>query len=428
MKLLSIPAVRWAAIRALLLKERLKTGVALNPLSERYREDPYPKVRELREKDPVHWMELTGAWWLGRYADIIDVLHDPSFSARRDEPAGGLMDAEAIMASEFMAFMQTNLLGIDRPDHTRLRALVNKAFTPRVVEEIRPRVQQITDELLDSAEARSAQNGRQIEVMADLAKPLPVIVIAELLGVPPEDRGRLRRWSYDLARALDPIFELEVLERADRAVVELRQYFRPLLEERRRAPRDDMLTALVQAEEEGETLDEEELYSFCILLLGAGSETTTNLIGNGLLALLRNRDQLERLRDDPSIAERAVEELLRYDSPVAMTSRIATEETEIGGKRVRAGDFLVLSIAGANRDPEQFPDPDRLDIGREENRHLSFSLGNHYCLGAPLARLEGRIALTALIERFPNLRLATARQQWRETVTLRGLSALPVAY
>ncbi len=422
-----LPGVVPVAIQLLLLKERLRTGVAFNPLSAKYRDDPYPKLKQLREQDPVHWMELTGAWQFTRYEDVMSILRDPRFSADREPPETGLIDHELVQQSEFVQMFQENLLGLDPPDHTRLRKLVNRAFTPRVVAELEPRIREISAELLDEAEARAAANGREIEVMKDLAEPLPVIVISEMLGVPAEDRGRFRRWSYDLARALDPLFDREVLDNADRAVRELKEYFRPLVQQRREQPGDDLISALVRAEEEGDRLSEEELYAFCILLLGAGSETTTNLIGNGLLALMRQPDQLDRLRDDPSLHESAIAELLRFDCPVQVTSRVAMEEIEIGGRTIHAGDFLVLSLAGANRDPAQFADPDRLDIGRQENRHVSLSSGSHYCLGAPLARLEGRIAITSLLDRFPQARLATERVQWREMVTLRGLTALPLS-
>ena len=208
---------------------------------------------------------------------------------------------------------------------------------------------------------------------------------------------------------------------------ELKEYFRPLVQQRRETPGDDLISALVRAEEEGDRLSEEELYAFCILLLGAGSETTTNLIGNGLLALMQRPDQLDRLRDDPSLHESAIEEMLRFDAPVQVTSRVAMEDMEVGGQAVRAGDFLVLSLAGANRDPAQFSNPDELDIGRQENRHVSLSSGSHYCLGAPLARLEGLIAITSLLDRFPDARLTRDEVQYREMVTLRGLTALPLS-
>jgi hypothetical protein len=319
------------------------------------------------------------------------------------------------------------LLGLDPPDHTRLRNLVNMAFTPRVIAAMEPRVQAITDQLLDAATERAMHNGRQIDVIKDLAEPLPVTVISELLGVPSEDHAQFRRWSYDLARALDPLFEVQILDNADRAVRELTEYFRPLVEARRRAPGDDLISALVRAEEEGDRLSEDELYAFCVLLLGAGSETTTNLIGNGFLALHQQPEQLRLLRDDPSLADSAIEELLRFDAPVQLTSRVALEDVTIGERAVRAGEFIVLSLAGANRDPAQFADPDRLDVTRAENRHLSFSLGNHYCLGSPLARLEARTAIMSLLERFPATSLLDAEPRWREMVTLRGLTTLPVA-
>jgi cytochrome P450 len=422
-----IPGVVPLVIQLLLLKEWMRSGVSFNPLSKKFRENPYPKLTELREKDPVHWVELIGAWQFTRYEDVMFILRDHRFSADREPPDTGLIDPEVVDASEFQQMFQDNLLGLDPPDHTRLRTLVNKAFTPRVVGELEPRIREITTELLNKAEARATANGRQIDVMNDLAEPLPVIVISEMLGVPGEDRGRFRRWSYDLARALDPLFEQEILDNADRAVRELKEYFRPLVQQRRETPGDDLISALVRAEEEGDRLSEEELYAFCILLLGAGSETTTNLIGNGLLALMQRPDQLDRLRDDPSLHESAIEEMLRFDAPVQVTSRVAMEDMEVGGQAVRAGDFLVLSLAGANRDPAQFSNPDELDIGRQENRHVSLSSGSHYCLGAPLARLEGLIAITSLLDRFPDARLTRDEVQYREMVTLRGLTALPLS-
>ncbi|HJM88332.1 MAG TPA: cytochrome P450 [Dehalococcoidia bacterium] len=427
MNIRRIPGVVPLAIQLLLLKERLKSGVTFNPLSVRYREDPYPKLRELRERDPVHRMELTGTWQVTRYADVAWILRDPRFSADRDPPDTGLIDHDIVEQSAFVKMLSENLLGLDPPDHTRLRNLVNMAFTPRVIAAMEPRVQAITDQLLDAATERAMHNGRQIDVIKDLAEPLPVTVISELLGVPSEDHAQFRRWSYDLARALDPLFEVQILDNADRAVRELTEYFRPLVEARRRAPGDDLISALVRAEEEGDRLSEDELYAFCVLLLGAGSETTTNLIGNGFLALHQQPEQLRLLRDDPSLADSAIEELLRFDAPVQLTSRVALEDVTIGERAVRAGEFIVLSLAGANRDPAQFADPDRLDVTRAENRHLSFSLGNHYCLGSPLARLEARTAIMSLLERFPATSLLDAEPRWREMVTLRGLTTLPVA-
>lgn len=414
-------AVRSPAIQMLLVKERLQSGLAVDPFSPAFRDDPYPTVHEVRRRDPVHWLETARGWFVTRYDDVSALLRDPRCSADRTPPAHAV-DSAWRRESELHAVVETTMLGLDPPDHTRLRNLVNLAFTPRVVADLRPRVERLTEEHLDALAAADAP-----DVMQDLAEPLPVRVIAELLGAPPGDHARFRRWASDLARALDPAFHRDVIERADRAVVEMRSYFRPLLAERRSEPRDDLLSALVQAETEGDRLSEEELYSFCILLLAAGSETTTNLIGNGLLALLRHPDQLATLQDQPGLIDSAVEELLRYDSPLQATTRRALESFELRGKRIREGDLLVLSLAGANRDPARFDDPDRLDVRRDDNRHLAFGLGVHYCVGAPLARVEGQVVFARLLERFPKLQLVPSKPPIRrDTLVLRGLSSLPV--
>jgi hypothetical protein len=263
----------------------------------------------------------------------------------------------------------------------------------------------------------------------DLAIPLPMIVIAEVLGVPLSDRGRFKAWSTDVANSLGGPFQApDVLDRARQSSNEIADYFREQIAERRQAPRDDLLSALCAAEEQGDLLSEDELIATCILLLVAGNETTTNLIGNGLLALLRHPDQLELLRDDPSLVEGAVEELLRYDGPVQATGRFVLEDVEVNGHPVSSGQQVVTIIGAANRDPEVFTDPERLDITRRDNHHLAFGHGIHYCLGAPLARLEGQVALLALVQRFPHLRLAAERPEWRDNLILRGLASLPVTF
>ncbi len=264
--------------------------------------------------------------------------------------------------------------------------------------------------------------------MSAVAEPLPVIVIAELLGVPPADHSLFRDWSYRIGRALDLVFEESLISDANRAVVEMRDYFRPLVERRRRKPGDDLLSRLVVAEERGERLSEDELYAFCTLLLFAGSETTTNLIGNGLLSLLHHPHEARRLRAQPSLVDSAIEELLRFESPLQATTRVATESFSLGEREIEAGDTLVLQLGAANRDPDQFDDPDELKIDREPNHHVAFGMGIHYCLGAPLARLEGRVALPMLLERFPRLRLIPGKApRWRPALNLRGLRRLPVA-
>jgi cytochrome P450 len=317
------------------------------------------------------------------------------------------------------------MLDRDPPDHTRLRGLVSKAFTPRVVEGLRPRIQEIVDGLLDHAEDR-----RGMDVIEEFAYPIPVNVICEMLGVPAADHERFKGWSLDLARSLDATLfgAPEVLRRGTEARQGLSDYFRGLIATRRASPRADLLSSLIAAEEAGDKLNETELLATCILLLVAGHETTVNLLGNGTLALLRHPDQLRLLREQPGLIVSAVEELLRYDGPVQRTARIPDVDVTIDGHTIAAGDMVMPFIGAADRDPAQFPDPDRLDLQRADNRHIAFGWGIHFCLGAPLARLEGQIAINTLVQRFPKLALATDRPRYRQSLTLRGLEALPVAF
>jgi cytochrome P450 len=314
------------------------------------------------------------------------------------------------------------MLVSDPPDHTRLRALVQKAFTPRMIEQLRPRIIAIVGELLD----RIAERGGRFDLIEDLAYPLPVVVIAELLGVPPSERATFHDWSADLAASLDPLVSSELAERAMNSRDALHAYFRSIIAERRRAPKSDLISALVAVEERGDNLSEPELVVMCTLLLIAGHETTVNLIGNGVLALLRHPDQLERLRSTPELIGPAIEELLRYDSPVQLTGRIVTKPLTIGGQSIAAGDWVLPLLGAANRDPAQFSEPDKLDLGRNPNPHVGFGRGIHFCLGAPLARVEGQIAIGALIKRFPKLAVA-GQPVRRDQITLRGLKSLPLA-
>jgi cytochrome P450 len=345
------------------------------------------------------------------------LLRDPRFGRR---------GFQQILESRFgRQGLGQSMLFQDPPDHTRLRTLVSKAFTPRVIEGMRGHIQQVVDGLLDTVAAAG-----RMDVVADLAYPLPVIVICEMVGVPAEDRDKLRDWSYAIARSLDAIAvpNEEIARRANQAQDALTQYFARLIEERRRAPRADLLSALIAAEEAGDRLSTQELFATGILLFIAGHETTVNLIGNGTLALLKNPDQLQRLRAEPGLIAGAVEELLRYDSPVQRTGRLLYEDVTIDGKTIPKGSIAVALLGAANRDPAHFPDPDRLDITRPDNRHLAFGWGIHFCLGAPLARLEGQIAFGTLLRRFPRLALGADQVEYRETSTLRGLRALPVTF
>ena len=378
------------------------------------RADPWPFYARLREADPVH-RRPDGDWILTRYADCQGVLADPRCSSN---PALESRPSEGSPARQAGSNL---LLFLDPPDHTRLRRLVSKAFTPRRVEELRPRIAELVDALLDEVDGEPTFN-----LLEALAFPLPVIVICELMGVPAEDRDSLKEWSTAASRLLDPDVEGETLELGLLAGMGLAGYFDALFEERRRQPQDDLVSGLVAAEEEGDRLSADELRSITVLLFIAGHETTMNLIGNGTYALLQHPDQLALVRDDPEMARSAIEELLRYDGPVHVTARVPTEDIDIGGTPIAAGERMVVALGAANRDPAQYPDPDRLDVTREDNRHLTFSHGIHFCLGASLARVEGQVAIPRLLQRFPDLALA-AEPSYREHLVLRGLTELQVA-
>jgi len=406
--------------------ERLRTGHAWNPTSARLRQDPYPVYARLREHDPIHRSVPAYGWALFRYDHVLEALRDPRFSADdRNFQHFDRMHRQAIREglAEADEEPEPTMLRSDPPRHTRLRGLVNKAFTPRAVEKLRPRVEELAEELLDRAESRG-----RFDVMRDYAIPLPVTVIAEMLGVPAEERDTFKRWSDALVGFLDPLASPgpDVLRQVRD---EFFTYVDGIANERRRAPRDDLISALVQAEEAGDRLSGRELHATVALLLAAGNETTTNLIGNGVLALLRQPEEWSRLVSEPKLVDSAVEELVRYDSPVQFTGRVALDDVDFYGARIRRGQNVVLVLASANRDPAVFPEPDRLDVGRENNRHLGFGRGPHFCLGAGLARLEARIALSALLRRFPQLRFAgddLSAVRWRKLLFLRGLAELPV--
>jgi len=396
------------------------TQAVFNPLMPEFHSNPYPFYRALREEDPVHQSPL-GFWVCTRYDDAVMILRDPRFGR---EGMAKLMETRLGLTQDMSR--ARDMLFQDPPDHTRLRALVSRAFTPRVVEVMRPHVQEIVDGLLDRVE-----ESRAMDVIEDLAYPLPVTVICEMLGVPASDQAIFKTWSTDIARSLDAGIlpaDSDAIPRGREARLALAEYFRALIATRRKDPKPDLLSALIAAEEEGNKLSEGELVSTCMLLLIAGHETTVNLIGNGLFALLQHPDQLRALRDDPALIQTGVEELLRFDGPVQRTGRMTTAEVEIGGKHIPKDSVVVSVIGAANRDPKQFADPDRLDVSRKDNRHIAFGFGIHFCLGAPLARLEGQIALGTLLRRMPKLALVSIVPEWRESSTLRGLKSLPVTF
>lgn len=391
-----------------------------------FKANPYPAYAQLRSEEPVHRVALPdgrGMWLVTRYEDVLAVFKDERFvknyrNALTEEQLAGLPPVP-----EALRPLTGNMLDTDPPDHARLRALVQKAFTPRLIERMRPRVQAVADGLLDAVEERGV-----MDLIDDYAFPLPIIVIAELLGVPAEDRDKFREWS-DVAVSGDMTEEyLETMLPAMEAFV---GYLRVMFEEKRKNPGEDLFSKLVGAEEAGDKLTEDELLAMAFLLLVAGHETTVNLIGNGVLALLTHPDQLERLNADPSLIKNAVEELLRYDGPIeTSTERFAREDVQLGDKLIPRGEMVLVVIAAADRDPARFAEPDALDITREDNRHLAFGKGIHHCLGAPLARMEGQIALSTLLRRMPNLRLKGQPEslRWRPGLILRGLNSLPVAF
>ena len=408
-------AIRSAVAGAVVLPERWRRGVAYNPLSARTAQDPYPAYAALRARAPVHRSRLLRAWVFTRHADVGAILRDHR-RFRNDPRTGTLSPRQLAMLPPPHEF---TLLFLDPPDHTRLRALVSKAFTPRAVSALEFRVRGILGALLDDIDDPSA-----FDLMEAVARPLPVIVMAEMLGVPAEDRARFAVWAAQRARLLEPTISRRERRAGGEASQSFDAYFRPIIEERRAAPGEDIVSALVRAQDEGEQLSERETLNMLRLLLSAGTETTANLIGNGILALVRNPDQLQRLRDDPGMIPAAVEELLRFDSPVQADFRRVLTDCEVNGFPLRKRDNVVLLLGAANRDPDVFENPDVLDFDRRQGRHLSFGGGIHHCLGAPLARMEGRIVLEMLLDRFKSMRLLGGRPRFRQGIVLRGLQSL----
>jgi cytochrome P450 len=396
------------------------------------RADPYPRYAGLREQVPVY-RSAFGLWTLTGYDDCQQLLRHPGvgkdFSAAMNSL--GLTDADRESQDRFRND-RSNMLVTDPPDHTRLRGLVTRAFTHRTVEKLRPRIVALVDELLDAFDPDRGPSGPasgvEVEVMDALAFPLPVTVIGDMLGVPAEDRPILRPLVRKVTAILELAVSPEALAVATEADAELGRYFAGLVAERRAHPGDDLLSKLIEAEDKGDQLTEHELISTAILLFAAGFETTTHLIGNGLLALLRHPDQLDRLRADRALLPRAVEELLRYDSPVQIAARTTYEDLSLGGQTIPRGSLVLALLGAANRDPARFTDPERLDVGRDEGPPMSFGGGIHFCLGAALARLEGQIVLDRLLDRFRTIALVGDPPTVRDSLTLRGLVDLRVRF
>ena len=384
--------------------------------------NPYPLYHRLRSEDPVHWDPYLHAWVVTRYADVVHVFH--RFSADRTPTPERLAAMGMEQLGPIAAVMVRQMLFLDPPAHDRVRGLAAVAFTPRRVERLRAHIQDITDSLIDAVFARG-----RMEVMEDLANPLPAIVTAEMLGVPTRDHVRLKNWSQDFAEMLgnfqhNPGRAARVL----RSLEDMTAYFRQAVRRQATEPTDGLVNALTTAEVDGDRLSEDEVVANVIVTMVGGQETTTNLIGNGLLTLLRHPAEMASLRDDPSLIESAVEELLRFESPSQHTARLAPADVELGGRQIGRRQAVIAVMGAANRDPERFPDPDRLDLARTDNRHVAFGWASHFCFGAPLARIEAQVAFSTLLRRLPGLELATSEVTWRPNLGLRGLTRLPVRF
>ena len=394
-------------------------------LTPKFMANPYPYYQQLREENPVFWSQRLRAWIISRYADVEPALHDRRLNS--GDRVAAILDE--LPKSERKAFQPlvdhlTKWLGFtDPPDHDRLRRLIGLAFTPRMMEDLRPTIQAIADDLLDDVVGQD-----QFDVVGALAFSQPFNVIMTMLGVREAERADFRRWSNAIGHFISAGgISLERARNAQEGVFGLREYFHGLAERRRQQPQDDLLSALVALEDGGDSLTHNELISMCVQLLFAGHETTEGSIGLGMLALFRNPDQMKQLRDTPSLIKPAVEELLRYDTSVQRQARVLSDDMEIDGHQLRKGQYLLVFIAAANRDPAKFTDPDRLDITRQPNPHVSFGFGLHYCIGRPLGRVELQVAFNTLLQRFPNLRLPEQSLAYEKLLALRKLKSLVVA-
>jgi pimeloyl-[acyl-carrier protein] synthase len=386
--------------------------------------NPYPLFRRLRDHDPVHWDPFLHAWIVTGYQDVITVLH--RFSADRIRTPEQLSGLGCEELNPIARVMVKQLLFMDAPGHTRLRSLAATAFSPSRIELMRAHIHEIANSLIDGI--LKTHRG-EMDVITDFAEPFPAIVTAGMLGVPIEHHNQLKDWSADFAEMLGNLqHNNERGPRLLRSLEDMTQYFRAAIREKEKRPTGGLIYSLMTAEVDGGRLTEEEVIANSILTMIGGQETTTNLIGNGLLLLLRHPDQMAKLTADLSLVPSAVEELLRYEPPVQHTARIAPEDVVLGGKEIRKGQSVIAVMAAGNRDPVRFPDPDRLDIERKDNRHLAFGWASHFCFGAPLARMEGQIAFSTLLSRLSKISLGSENLEWRENLGLRGLRALPIRF
>jgi cytochrome P450 len=393
--------------------------------SQAFFADPHPTLHRMRAEDPIYWHPQLKLWVMTRYDDIQTITRDRRFSAERVDQFGmGASDAMKDKLEVYNRFLSHWMVLRDPPRHTVLRALISKAFTPQVIEALRPSIKGFADEMLDVV-----IDAGEMDIVRDLAFPLPAIVIATLLGVPRQHIDAFKAWTADVFTLLGAgLATDEAIEAGYRGAVGLEKYFREMIAQRRKEPADDLLSRLITVEEQGTVLTEEELGSTCAMILAAGHETTTHLIGNSVVALLQHPEQLQKVRDNPALLDDAMEETLRYDSAVSMLSRRALEDVEVSGRVIRKGEIAFGMIQGGNHDPSQFEDPDRFDITRQGTRGLAFGHGIHFCIGAALARMETRIALEAVLKRLPGLALATTSLQRLPSLAIRGFAALPVTF
>jgi cytochrome P450 len=394
--------------------------------SDEILQDPYPIYAHLHEEGPLHYLDVGNKWavWsIFSHAECSSIAKDPRLSAKRAKQM--LLPLPLSRQSEFSELARMLglwLIFIDPPEHTRLRKLLNKGFSPAAVEGLRPQVEAIVDQML-----KPLQHGSEVDLMSEFANPVPVRIILEMLGIPQELRDTFVNWSRAIAVFRgNPNRTVEEARAAQDALIELTEFFRKTVAERRRNKGNDLISLLIDIEEEGEVLTEEELYAQCIALLFAGHETTRNLIGNGMYTLLQHPQEAAELREKPEMIRSAVEELLRYESPVQFTARVLKEDIEVCGQQIRKGWTVLCMLGAANRDPKQFKEPNRLNLKRLNNQHLAFGAGLHFCIGAQLARLEGQIALLNLVQRFPKMKLTGPRPEWASTFGLRGLRSLSV--
>lgn len=397
-----------------------------NPFDREFLADPYPTYHRLRLEEPLH-RSILGSWVITSYVDAKAVLRDPRF--RSNNLAQQLKDKNSYLKhqqKDFSALIKVIskwLIYIEPPDHTRLRGLVSKAFSPSIVERMRPQIQDIVNELIGKVQPRGS-----MDIIADLARPLPVLAISRMLGIPKEMQDQVYQWVNDLSSIIIQLNSLETFAYLNEVIIQFVEFLSQVIAERKKEPQEDLISVLIAARDQSNKFNDDEIISLCILLFGAGEETTVNLIGNGMLALLRHPEQMEKLKQEPTIIQSAVEELLRYDSPIQVISRTAMENVDIGDKKIAVGEQILVYIGAANRDPAAFPQPDQLNLIRGDNYHLAFADGIHYCLGAALARFEAQIAINTLVQRLLALKLDTVTLERQKNIAFRGLKALPVRF